>query len=105
SPRPISLNRIMLLGAIIDLTEPLANEVIDDAPPAGRRNLISVGIVRHLRAVWAERKGTPAPKSMSEAGPFADFMIDAFEAIGIDANPRAAVDSWQEFRTKYSHDE
>lgn len=98
SKAALSLDIISVLDAVIEAVAPFAEEAINNAPPAGRRDLLNVALVERLRNVWQERKGTLAPNSMSEAGAFADFMIDAFEALGLTANPRAAVDSWREFR-------
>ncbi|MYZ47336.1 hypothetical protein [Propylenella binzhouense] len=100
SENPLSLTIVGVLDLIIDAMSQVGNEVIDAAPSLGRRDFVSVGIVERLRTIWAERKGTPAPKSMTEAGPFADLVIDVFDALGLEGNPRAAVDSWREFRVK-----
>lgn len=100
SKDPLSLGMVSVLDEIIEMTLPVANDVIDDAPNAGRRALRCVAVVERLREVWSERKSAPAPRSMTDAGPFADFMIEAFEALGLDRNARAAMDSWRAFRDK-----
>ena len=89
---PLSLDIVSVLDGLVGMAAPLANSVIDTAPAAGRRDLVSVAIVERLRMVWAERKGAPAPKSMTEAGPFAEFMLAAFETLKLPANARAAVE-------------
>ncbi len=101
SHHPLSLDLISILDGLVNLTAPLANDVIEAAPDAGRRDLLSVAIVERLRQVWEERKSVPAPKSMNETGPFASFIVDSFEILGLENNPRAAVDSWCEFRARY----
>lgn len=101
SATPLSLELVSVVDRLVAIAKPLAEEVIDSAPIAGRRNLINVAIVQRLRNVWAERNGISAPESMTDAGPFAEFMIGAFEVLGLAGNPRAAVDSWREFRAKH----
>jgi hypothetical protein len=52
--------------------------------------------------VWEEamNKGS-APLSITDAGEFADFLTAAFTALGLQNNPRAAVDSWREYCLEY----
>ena len=85
----------------MDKVTPTVSDFIDIAPVAGRRNLKSVVAIEKLREVWEDRKKTPAPMNITEAGPFADFIVEAFEALGLDGNSRAAMDSWREYRAKY----
>lgn len=101
---PLSLDIVGVLDGLLSMVAPSANQVIDNAPASGRRNLTNAAIVDRLRQVWKQRKGVEAPRSMTEAGPFADFIIEAFETLGIEANPRAAVDSWREFRVALLND-
>jgi hypothetical protein len=89
------------IDKLIDFALPRAHDCIDAAPEIGRRNVRAVNVVDDLRKVWAKRKGTPAPMNITEAGPFADFLIEAFEALGLEGNPRAAMDSWREYRAKH----
>ncbi len=98
---PFGWSWLCALDGIVSAAAPRAYQYIDTAPTVGRRNLLNVSIVEGLRHVWQQRKGTEAPRSMTEAGPFADFMFDAFEALGLSSNPRAAVDSWREFRARH----
>jgi hypothetical protein len=89
------------LDKLIDRALSNAKECIDAAPEAGRRNMRAVNVIDDLRKIWTERKKIPAPMNIAEAGPFADFLIDVFEALGLEGNPRAAMDSWREYRAKY----
>ncbi|MFZ5675872.1 MAG: hypothetical protein ACOZAM_23190 [Pseudomonadota bacterium] len=98
---PLSLSILHSLDRVVDLAMPFANRIVDGAPIAGRRDLVALAIVERLRNVWAERRGFQAPKSMTDAGAFADFMIDAFSVLDLPGNPRAALDSWRDFRAKY----
>jgi hypothetical protein len=101
STYPLSLQIISVLDLVVEATKPIATQIIDDAPSAGRRDLTNVGIVEHLRIVWEQRKNEPAPKSMTEAGQFANYIFDAFQALNLRGHPRAAMDSWREFRAKH----
>jgi hypothetical protein len=89
------------LDGLIEHALSNAKACIDAAPEMGRRNIRAVNVVDELREIWAKRKGAPAPTNITEAGPFADFLIDAFDALGLEGNPRAAMDSWREYRAKY----
>jgi hypothetical protein len=90
------------LDDVIDQIAPVVNRHIDAAPNAGRRDLISVKVVQGLRMIWedAMNKGA-APLSITDAGEFADFLAGAFKALGLQNNPRAAVDSWREYCLEY----
>ena len=98
---PLSLDILSVLDGVVATAAPLANRVIDTAPVAGRRDLTNVAVVERLRHVWEQRTSTVAPRSMTEAGPFADFIISAFETLELPGNPRAAIDSWRDFRAKH----
>jgi hypothetical protein len=89
------------LDAVINQITPEVARFIDAAPNAGRRDMTSVVAVEHLRAIWEEamNKG-PAPRSITDAGEFADFLTDAFAALGLRNNCRAAMDSWNEYCLK-----
>jgi hypothetical protein len=95
---PLSLGIVDVLHEVIDMTLPVAEDVIANAPNAGRKALRNIAIVEGLRRVWHERIGAEPPVSMSEAGRFADYMIEAFEAIGSSGNARASLDSWRKIR-------
>lgn len=86
------------LPELIEMTLPAAEQVMANAPNAGRRNLVNVALVGRLRDVWRQRRGMEPPASMSEAGEFSSYMIDACDALGLDGSPRAAIDSWNAFR-------
>jgi hypothetical protein len=92
------------MSQIIDRATPAICRHIDAAPAAGRRNLRNMMIVRALRRSWERRKKTPAPMSIKDAGPFTDFIVDAFKALGLKGNPRSAMDSWRGYRAKYPKD-
>ncbi len=101
SKSSLNMGLVAVLDGLVKATDPVANQTIDEAPQAGRRDLVSVAVVERLRMVWTQRTESPAPKSMTEAGAFADFMFEAFSVIGLRANARAAMDSWREFRAKW----
>lgn len=101
SRHPLSLEIVSVLDGLVAVAAPLANHAIDTAPIAGQRNLTNVAVIERLRHLWEERRGADAPKSMTEAGPFADFIFAAFETLDLPGNPRAAVDSWRSFRARY----
>jgi hypothetical protein len=88
-------------GELMNKITPTVSGSIDRAPVAGRRNLTNVMAVEDLRDVWESRKNAPAPMNITDAGPFAEFIAEAFAALGIESNPRAAMDSWREYRAKY----
>jgi len=90
-----------VLDEVVDKITPSISDHIETAPVAGRRNLANVTAIESLRDIWEDRKKTPAPMNITDAGPFADFLIEAFEALGLEGNPRAAMDSWREYRAKY----
>jgi hypothetical protein len=89
------------LDEVMGKIMPGLDDSIDTAPVAGRRNMASVIAIESLRDIWEERKKTPAPMNITDAGPFTDFLIEAFEALGLESNPRAAMDSWRDYRAKY----
>jgi hypothetical protein len=86
---------------LMDKIVPAVSDLTDTAPVAGRRNLTNVIVIESLREVWEDRKKTPAPMNITDAGPFTDFIVEAFEALGLEGNPRAAMDSWREYRAKH----
>jgi hypothetical protein len=90
-----------VLDEVMDKITPAIIDFVGTAPVAGRRNLTNVMAIEQLRDVWEERKKTPAPMNITDAGPFTDFIVEAFEALGIEGNPRAAMDSWREYRAKH----
>jgi hypothetical protein len=94
------------LDHVIDQIAPEVNRQIDAAPDAGRRDLVGVEVVDRLRMIWEEAldKGA-APLNITETGEFSDFLADAFEALGLKANPRAAVDSWREYVTQTGNED
>ena len=72
---------------LMDKITPAVSDFIDTAPVAGRRNLANIVAIEDLREIWEERKKNPAPMNITEAGPFADFLIEAFEVLGLEGNP------------------
>jgi hypothetical protein len=94
------------LDQLIDQIAPEVNRQIDAAPDAGRRDLIGVHVVHRLRMIWEDAldKGA-APLNITETGEFSNFLADAFEALGLKANPRAAVDSWREYLIQTSEND
>lgn len=101
----ISLITMSFLDEFIEANLAVAFAVIDSSVPAGRRALRNISIVEGLREVWCERKGSEAPRSMSEAGVFADFMFASFDALELTANPRASLDAWRQFRDSHKNKE
>ena len=77
-----------------------ASNFINAAPVAGRSDLRSIAVIDVLREIWREQKGTPAPRNISDAGPFTDLAREVFEALEVRANPRSAMDSWRRFSLK-----
>jgi hypothetical protein len=90
------------LDHVMDHIAPDVNRYIDAAPNAGRRDLVSIKVVHALRLIWEEalNRGA-APRSLNDAGEFAEFLAGAFEALGLQNNPRAAMDSWREYNMEY----
>jgi hypothetical protein len=88
------------LPKLIGMAERAAQDFIKAAPIAGKSDLRSIAIINALREIWLGRKGTPAPRNISDAGPFTDLAREVFEALELRANPRSAMDSWRRFSLK-----
>ena len=61
------------------------------------RNWKAVGVIHECRAIWHRRTGKAPPKSLNRATPFGRFLADVLEAIGIEADPRAALNAWRRY--------
>jgi hypothetical protein len=88
------------LPKLIGRVDRAAHGLIKAAPIAGRSDLRSIAIINTLRDIWQERKGAPAPKNISDTGPFTDLVREIFEALSVRTNPRSAMDSWRKFSLK-----
>jgi hypothetical protein len=92
---------VYTLDRVVDKIVPAISADISAAPELGRRRWLNIAIVESLRDLWEDRKKTPAPMNITDSGPFTDFIIEAFEALGLKGNPRATMDSWREYRAKH----
>jgi hypothetical protein len=86
------------LDHTIDKAVPEAEAWIDDSTELGKRQPHIMAIVEVLRVMWKSITGDDAPTNIGERGPFANFLADAFEALELPHNPRAALASWSEYR-------
>jgi len=83
---------------VIDEITPEVNRQIDAAPDAGRRDLMDIEVARRLLPLWEEalNKGT-APLSITDAGEFSEFLAESFDALCLQGNCRAALDSLRKY--------
>jgi hypothetical protein len=88
------------LDHTLDKAFPEAEAWIEAAPDLGRREPRVIAIVDCLRLMWSSMTDKEPPLNISLAGPFADFLAEAFKALDIEGSPRAAVDSWREYSVK-----
>lgn len=73
-----------------------AELMMDKGPVQGRVNWKAVSIVGEARRCWGDLYGVAAPeRALNEATPFGDFLYAIFEALELDANPKAAFLSWR----------
>jgi hypothetical protein len=86
------------LDRVIDQIAPEVNRHIDVAPDAGRRDLMNIEVIRRLLPLWEDalNKG-PAPLSITDAGELSEFLAESFDALGLQGNCRAAMDSLREY--------
>lgn len=61
----------------------------------------AIGLVEGCRWVWWACKKVHAPaRELNPATPFAKFLADAFEACGIESEPRSAYRAWNKEQQK-----
>lgn len=100
SAHPLSLDILTVLDGIINSVSKHGLSIIEKSDDIGRRNILNISMIGRLRDVWIERKQSSPPDTLNEVGPFADFLRDSFETLGLPGNIRAAMDSWRAFRAK-----
>lgn len=72
---------------------------VPETPFSSRENVAAIFLVDDARRIWAAHGGSEAPDAgLNEASPFAFFLADLFEALGVDAQPRPAFQAWQKYR-------
>ncbi len=65
-------------------------------PVQGRVNWEAVSIVGEARRCWHDLSGDKPPqRALNEATPFGEFLYAIFQALELDANPKAAFLSWR----------
>jgi len=55
----------------------------------------AASVVHACRQLWRLHTGNEGPRHLNPASPFGAFLQDVFEATGITASPRAAVNAWR----------
>jgi hypothetical protein len=88
------------MSRAIDLASPKINDFINGAPDEGKRDMRMIVAVDLLSDIWAERKGVSARKKVADASPFARFVAEAFEALGVGYDARSSINSWHEYQKK-----
>jgi hypothetical protein len=92
---------VQQMDRLVDFAAPRVHELIDATPEIGRRSIRAVNVVDYLRKIWAHRMKKPAPEHLNEATPFANFLREAFKALGLKDNARAMMDSWRKYREEH----
>lgn len=98
--RAITRGAQFLLASLHDLPRQLAPGIANAkrrakaGHPPGRTNWRAVSVIDECRALWKRRTGY-APDSLNEASPFGFFVKEVFAVLGLDSNPRAAMDAWR----------
>jgi hypothetical protein len=95
-----SWDKLSALSQIIDRIVPKINNFINAAPDEGKRDMRMIVAVDLLSDIWAERKGVSARKKVADASPFARFVAEAFEALGVGYDARSSINSWYEYQKK-----
>jgi hypothetical protein len=72
---------------------------IGETPFSDRENVRAIFIVDDARGIWAGHKGKEAPAAaLNDITPFAEFLADLFQALGVGASPRSAFQAWRKYR-------
>jgi hypothetical protein len=72
---------------------------IGETPFSDRENVRAIFIVDDARGIWARHKGKEAPAAaLNDTTPFAEFLADLFQALGVGASPRSAFQAWRKYR-------
>jgi hypothetical protein len=85
------------IDRIIREITPAVNDFIDAAPVARKQGMVNIAVIDHLRIIWQQRKGVPAPENPNEESPFAEYIRDAFHVLGLQGNPRSVMRAWREY--------
>jgi hypothetical protein len=85
------------IDRIIREITPAVNDFIDAAPVARKQGMVSIAVIDDLRFAWQQRKGIPAPENPNDESPFAEYIRDAFDVLGLQGNPRSAMRAWREY--------
>jgi len=87
------------LPSAVDQFVASAERAIDTLPERGNINWDAVHAVDGLRALWWRNTGENGPaKALNPASKFASYLRDAFEFLGINADPVSAFRRWAETR-------
>jgi hypothetical protein len=87
------------LQSAVDRFVASAEQAIDTLPERGNIKWDAVHAVDGLRVLWWRNTGENGPaKALNPASKFASYLHDAFEFLGINADPVSAFRRWVETR-------
>jgi hypothetical protein len=85
------------LDHVVDRALPEVKAQIDELPELGKRKPHIIAIVKSLRSMFEGITGRAPPKNVTDAVPFANFLRDAFKAMGVRRTPRSAMNAWRAY--------
>jgi len=91
-PHLINLHHIIEeLPKIVEQSVTAAKKRLNDGFHTGKTNWLEVNIADQCCDVWFRRTGNEAPRSISNTGPFPDFLYDVFDILKPKGKPIPAM--------------
>jgi hypothetical protein len=88
----------LALDQIAEISDQV-RDAVPETPFSNRENVAAIFPVDDARSIWAGHKGEHAPAAcLNPASPFAGFLADLFEVLGVGSGPRSAFQAWCRYR-------